>query len=129
MTRNRLPDRRPCVTVDVIHNGRTVTVGVGFDPVTGQFTEAFADAAKGSEQQHALADACILASIALQHGLPVEALEHSLNRVLDWRAQGDAMVHAEGPASPVGVALEAVRFVSENVTQPWFFGEADDGQA
>lgn len=121
MTRARLPDRRPCVTVDIPHAGRIVTVSVGYDPITGQFSEAFADAAKGTDQQLALADACVMASISLQHGLPLEVLEHSLNRTFDWRIVDGAMVRAEGPASAVGVALEAVRFVAENVTLPGFF--------
>lgn len=123
MTRQTLPGRRPCVTVEATVAGKTVTIGVGFDPATGQALEAFADIARGTDQQHTLSDACVAVSVALQYGVPPEALEHSLGRVPAWVKDRDTMVLGEAPASPVGAVLAVIREVSEGVIEPGFFGE------
>lgn len=121
--RQTLPSRRPCVTVETVVAGKAVTIGIGFDPATGEALEAFADIARGTDQQHTLSDACVAVSVALQYGVPPEALEHSLGRVPAWAPSGDAMVLGEAPASPVGAVLETIRAVADGVTQPGFFGE------
>lgn len=120
--RTPLPTRRPCVTVDTIVNNAKVTISVGFDPATGEATEAFADIAKGSDLQHMLSDACVAASVALQYGVPLDALEHSLGRVPAWVQQGGAMTSGEAPASPVGAVLETIRKVAAGVAAPGYFG-------
>lgn len=124
MTRQTLPTRRPCVTVDTLINGKAMTIGIGFDPATGKPMEAFADIAKGTDQQHTISDACVAVSVALQYGVPMEALEHSLGRVPAWVESGDGMVLGEAPASPVGAVLKTMRKVAEGVTPAWFFGGA-----
>lgn len=122
MTRTVLPNRRPCVTVDTLINGKAMTIGIGFDPATGKPMEAFADIAKGTDQQHTISDACVAVSVALQYGVPMDALEHSLGRVPAWVQDGDSMALGDAPASPVGAVLETMRKVAEGVTQPGFFG-------
>lgn len=127
MTRARLPNRRPCVTITTSVAGKAVTIGVGYDPVTDTFSEAFADIARGTDAQHTLSDACVAVSVALQHGVPINALEHSLGRVPAWVKADGAMVLGEAPASPVGAVLEAIRAVDRGVrNDPDFFGAMHD---
>lgn len=54
--------------------------------------------------QSTLADACVLISIALQHGITTHQLAKSLARVPDVFAGGDATL----PASPIGAILGAL---------------------
>lgn len=98
MTRATLPNRRPNETIATDWDGHAITVTVGFDPATGDPVEVFADVLKGGQMQAVLSDTCVLASIALQHGVPVEALGKSLARVPDMRG-------GEVPASPVGAVV------------------------
>lgn len=126
--RNRLPDRRPCVTVGTQVAGRAVTVSVGFDPATGQAMEAFADIAKGNDAQHTLSDACVAVSIALQYGTPPAVLEAALGRVPGWVPDGDAMTQGDVPASPVGGVLAVIREVSEGVKQGGYFDAKGHGE-
>jgi len=122
MNRQTLPNRRPCVTVDTVWNGNRVTIGVGFDPATGEVMEAFADAASGADQDQSLRDACTIASMSLQWGSPLDDLERSLGRVPAYAMADGAMVKTDAPASPVGAALAAVRFVADGVANdPGFF--------
>jgi hypothetical protein len=123
MTRTTLPNRRPCVTVDTAINGAKITIGVGFHPDTGQALEAFADVARGTDQQHTLSDACVTASVALQYGVPLDALEHSMGRVPAWVQDGAAMALGDAPASPVGAVLATVRSIADGVREPGFFKE------
>ena len=74
------------------------------DPATGAPMEVFADTTKGGQMAATLADACVVISIALQHGIGVDALSKSLGRVpVLWGAEGQ-----DAPASPVGAILEAI---------------------
>lgn len=100
-----LPARRPSVTRAVTIADRPVAVTVGFY-LDGRPGEVFADGPKeGSQMQAVLSDACVLISIALQHGLSPAALAHSLGRSpAPWLGE-DATVWA----SPIGAILEAVR--------------------
>jgi hypothetical protein len=100
-----LPQRRPSVTRAVTIADRPVAVTVGFY-LDGRPGEVFADGPKeGSQMQAVLSDACVLVSIALQHGLPPAALAQSLGRSpAPWLGE-DATVWA----SPIGAILEAVR--------------------
>ena len=105
MTRQTLPTRRPNLTVTTAWEGHEILVTVGFDPSTGEPMEVFANAAKGGAMAATLADASVLVSIALQHGVAPDALAKSLGRVPTFTGAG----MGEGPASPVGAVLEVVR--------------------
>lgn len=102
MTRTALPNRRPSQTHATAWEGHPITVTVGFHPATGQPMEVFADAEKGGHMQATIADACVIVSIALQHGIPPEALAKSLSRVPDMFGGGDL------PGSPIGVIVGAI---------------------
>lgn len=104
MTRATLPSRRPNATRAVRWDGHEFSVTIGFDPATGQPAEVFADVAKGGQMQCTIADACVLTSIALQHGITPADLAKSLGRVPVFT--GDE--GATGPASPVGAVVEAI---------------------
>lgn len=112
MTRRRLPDRRPCITVETTHAGLPVTVTIGIDPETGEAGEVFADGPKyGSDMQHTLADTCVMASISLQHGIGTGTLGHSLGTVPVWGEDGEA----EAPASPLGLIVDTVARLPEHI--------------
>jgi hypothetical protein len=101
--RTALPQRRPNATRAVEWDGHAFTVTVGFDPATGQCAEVFADTPRGGQMAATLADACVVISIALQHGISPADLGKSLGRVpLTW-GDGDA------PASPIGAIVEAIQ--------------------
>ena len=102
MTRTALPNRRPSRTYATAWEGHPITVTVGFHPATGQPMEVFADAEKGGQMQATIADACVIVSIAMQHGIPPEALAKSLSRVPDMFGGGDL------PGSPIGVIVGAI---------------------
>lgn len=103
-TRQRLRDRRQSETRTLRHDGHQFTVTVGFD-AGGQPLEVFACAAKaGTALAHLLADAAVIVSIALQHGVEPAALAKSLGRLPDF----DKGKGAERPASVLGLILEAV---------------------
>ena len=104
MTRTTLPHRRPNVTVSVNWQGRLLEVTVGLDPATAQPAEVFASTEKGGDMHNALADACVLISIALQHGITPAELAKSLGRVPVFTGDEDAT----GPASPIGAIVEAI---------------------
>ena len=107
--RATLPLRRPNATRAVAWDGHAFGVTVGLDPATGRPAEVFADLPKGGQMQAVLSDACVIVSIALQHGISVAALGKSLGRVpLPWGEPG-----ATAPASPVGAILDALRAETE----------------
>ena len=108
MTRTPLPTRRPNLTIDADWNGHPVSVTVGLDPATGQPAEVFADTARGGDMQASIADACVLISLALQHGIAPADLAKSLGRVPAW-VNG---VETDAPASPVGCIVAVVAEVS-----------------
>lgn len=101
-TRAALPNRRPSRTYSTAWEGHPITVTVGFHPATGQPMEVFADTPKGGHMQATIADACVIVSIALQHGIPPEALAKSLSRVPELFGGGDL------PGSPIGVIVGAI---------------------
>ena len=74
--RNRLKDRRPHW-----HTGLSVTARAtpGFDD--GRIAEIFINGSKaGTAAETNAQDAAIIASLALQHGCPIETLRHALTR-------------------------------------------------
>ena len=96
-TRAALPNRRPSRTVEAEWQGIPFSVTIGLHPSTAAPMEVFADTPKGGHMQATIADACVWASLALQHGIPPEALAKSLSRVPELFGGGDL------PGSPIGV--------------------------
>ena len=79
--RHQLPTRRPNATLDIEHAGFRFTVTVGFD-LEARPREVFADGVKiGTDLGHVISDACVVISLALQHGCPAETLPKSMGRV------------------------------------------------
>jgi hypothetical protein len=95
--RERLPNRRGCEGFDL------EAFGLRFHATTSRFAdgrlaEVFLDAFKaGSSADTAARDSAVLASLALQAGIPPEALLHALVKDSTGRAM-----------SSVGVVLEKI---------------------
>jgi hypothetical protein len=112
MSRRRLPNRRPAVTEEIEVADMPLTATVGFDPA-GRPAEVFLSGAKdGSGLAAILADAAVVISIALQHGIPAIALGKSLSRVPET-IDGPATA----PASPIGAALNLLARYERNVLE------------
>lgn len=104
MSRQVLPHRRPSETREVEHNGHRFTVTVGFD-LEARAREVFADGAKiGTDLAHVISDACVVVSLALQHGCPPELLPKSMGLIPDV-ARGE---DATRPASILGAIAGVV---------------------
>lgn len=101
MTRTPLPNRRPNQTIATAWQNHHLTITIGYD-LNAAPREVFADTAKGGQMADTLDDACVLISIALQHGVTPAALAKSLGRTPNLQAEGD------GPASAIGAILEAM---------------------
>lgn len=88
MTRRRLPNRRSHEAIGFAFRGYSYTLGVGrFDD--GALAEIFIDCAKGSTPVAADArDAAVTLSIALQHGVPPEAIRAAVTRENDGQPSG-----------------------------------------
>lgn len=80
MNRHRLPNRRPHEIREFEFRGLGYTAGIGrFN--NGDLAEVFLDCSKGQSQLAADArDAAICLSIALQHGVPAEAIRSAVTR-------------------------------------------------
>jgi hypothetical protein len=93
--RRRLPDRRESTLVDFEHGGLRYTVGFSrFE--NGDLGEIFLDCGRrGSAAEVAGRDGAVLASLCLQHRVPVDVIRHSLLKVADG-----------SPAGPIGRALQ-----------------------
>lgn len=99
--RTRLPNRRHAETTDLPIGGMSIAATIGFDRA-GNAAEVFLSGGKdGSGLAAILHDAAVIISIALQHGVPAEALAKSVAR-LPERLDGPATA----PASPIGAALD-----------------------
>lgn len=99
-----LPHRRPSWTTSVRFRDTLLEVTVGFDGL-GVAREVFATGPKaGSDMAHALSDACVAVSVALQHGVPAEAMAKSMGTVPVWTEAGEG----SGPASPLGAILQVL---------------------
>jgi hypothetical protein len=93
--RERLPNRRAAETFDIAVGGLRYTTTLGFY-ATGKLGEIFLVGLKaGSATDTAARDSAVLASLALQAGIPPEALLHALVKDSAGRA-----------TSPIGVVLE-----------------------
>ncbi len=109
--RQRLPNRRQCHTEALEIAGQAFTATVGFDECD-QPRELFLTAGKeGSLLNAMLADAAVVISIALQHGIPAAALAKSIGRLpIGPVVPADLEGPRPGrvPASPIGAALDLV---------------------
>jgi hypothetical protein len=78
--RDRLPNRRLHWLYRFECDGQSYTGGIGrFDD--GRIAEIFINGAKvGSAAEANAQDAAIVASLALQHGCPIETIRHALAR-------------------------------------------------
>jgi len=99
--RERLPDRRPAVTGEVVWSGHRIAVSAGF-LADGRVGEVFASGARyGSDLQRLLDDACVVISLALQHGARPADLGRSLGRL---PVPGSEEAHE--PASVLGAVVD-----------------------
>ena len=101
MTRTRLPDRRAAETVALEHNGTRFMVTIGFYP-DGRPGEVFTHGIRtGSSLDALLADACVVVSCLIQHGVEPRDLAASMGRL------GNAE-----PASIIGAVVDLVAAAS-----------------
>jgi len=95
--RQRLPNRRACESFEFRHNGFAFTLSAGLYP-DGRIAELFLSSTKSGSPIEAIArDAAIMASLALQFGVPIETIRAALTRDNDG-----------GPATLLGAALDAL---------------------
>jgi ribonucleoside-diphosphate reductase alpha chain len=82
-SRQRLQNRRPHWLFKFESGGQVYTGGIGrFDD--GRIAEIFINGAKvGSTAAANAQDAAIIASLAIQHGCPLETIRHALTRTGD----------------------------------------------
>ena len=105
--RNRLPDRRPSVSIAFAFGepGRETEfqATIGVDPATGEPREIFWSGSRvGSTLDALLGDMATGISVALQHGVPLDALRSAMSRAGDF----DADPTTAPRASAMGVALD-----------------------
>ena len=119
--RRRLPNRRPSHTEALEVDGQTFTATVGFDPEDDSPRELFMSAGKeGSLLNAMLADAAVVISVALQHGVPGEALARSVGRLPAGPvtpAELDNAPEQKVPASPIGAGLDLITTFENKTTE------------
>jgi hypothetical protein len=87
MTRTILPARRPHETIRFRHWDLNYVAGIGF--LDHEPMEVFLNCGKSGTQAETLArDSAVLLSIALQHGVPIEEMQHAITRNVDGSPQG-----------------------------------------
>jgi hypothetical protein len=102
MTRQRLPNRRHAETVELEHNGSRFTVTIGFYP-DGRPGEVFTHGIRsGSNLDALLADACVVVSCLIQHGVEPREIASSMGRL------GNAK-----PASIIGAVIDLAAGTSQ----------------
>lgn len=107
MTRTRLPDRRAAETVMLEHDSARFMVTIGFYP-DNRPGEVFTHGARsGSNMDALLADACVVMSCLIQHGVEPSELAGSTGRL------GNAK-----PASVIGAVVDLVAAASIAQHQP-----------
>jgi len=95
--RERLPNRRPNETQVFERDGIKITLTTGYNP-DGTVGEVFLNADRADSMIDVLmSDAAIIASIALQHGVPLQQIAHAVKR--------DKFGIA---SSPIGAALDRI---------------------
>ena len=76
MSRARLPERRPSMTMQFVYEANNYSVTLGFDVANDRIGEVFTHGAKiGSAMDRILDDACVALSLLLQHGVAPDALQ------------------------------------------------------
>ena len=101
MTRRILPQRRACETFDLRFWSQNFTITVGRYP-DGMIGEVFIDGGKtGQDIQCTARDAAVVIWLALQHGVPIEAIRHAVTR----NSNGEA-------ASILGATVDCLATVS-----------------
>ena len=107
--RTRLPNRRPSMTATLEAAGQTFDASIGFD-TEDQPREVFLRTARDGSQLNALlADAAVVISVALQHGITPAALAKSVGRIPGGAISPTDLDHPRperAPASPIGRALD-----------------------
>lgn len=117
MNRNRLPNRRHAQLRNLTWTDgasevtMTVDVGLYDDGTPG---EVFADTGKTTAMQSMLDDACILISIAVQHGMTLDSLSKSLGTIPVW-IKGEQI---DAPASPIGAIIAAMAAEAGQIPMP-----------
>jgi hypothetical protein len=95
--REKLPNRRASETFEIEASGMKYRATISRFP-DGRLAEIFLGNHKvGSHSDTAARDSAVVASLALQHGVPLEVIRHALLR----DANGDA-------SGPLGVALDLI---------------------
>ena len=93
--RERLPNRRHCVSCEFSHGGLVFTLCAGSYP-DGRIAEIFLSSHKPGSPIEAIArDAAVTVSIALQFGADLETIRQALTKD-----------HEGGPATLLGAALD-----------------------
>jgi len=97
MTRVRLLDRRAAETIQLEHGGTRFVVTIGFYP-DGRPGEVFTHGIRtGSGLDALLADACVVISCLIQHGVAPQDLAASMGRL-----------GSTEPASIIGAVVDRV---------------------
>lgn len=97
MTRKMLPNRRRPETFTFERDGARFVLTAGFYP-DGCLGEIFLNADRANSLlDFLMSDAAILASLALQHGCPLDEIRHALKRDVRGIA-----------ASPIGAAVDRI---------------------
>ena len=87
MTRTRLPDRRPSMTMQFAYEANTYSVTFGFDLTNNRIGDVFTHGAKvGSAMDRILDDACVALSLLLPHGAEPAKLAASMGRLGDGKS-------------------------------------------
>ena len=96
--RERLPNRRGSVTFAFDCGPHRYLATISYFPGTDRLAEIFlGNGRAGSDIDAAAKDSAVVASIALQHGVPVDTIRKAVLRNSDGT-----------PASPLGCALDAI---------------------
>jgi ribonucleoside-diphosphate reductase alpha chain len=87
--RERVPNRREHTLINfTTSDGFKYTAGLGYFE-DGRLAEVFLNAEKiGTAIETAARDSAVVASLALQHGVPPETIRHALTRNGDGSASG-----------------------------------------
>jgi hypothetical protein len=98
MTRAVIPNRREAEVFSFEHNGIAFSGSVSRRQEDWRVVEVFLDGGKpGTAVQSVARDTAVAASLALQHGTPIEVLRQALTRNDDGT-----------PAGPLGALLDLV---------------------
>jgi len=105
--RERLPNRRACETLTFQCGPHRYAATISYFPGTDRLAEIFlGNGRAGSDVDAAAKDSAVVASIALQHGVPVDVIRKALLR--DPRGAA---------SSPLGAALDIIASTTTNQEQ------------